>query len=160
MMEYKTARLMQLSLVGSAALIKMPKNRYSHSRILLDLFKVGYHLGVMFQLFDDLCDLFSQNESTHEKAVNAFIHFPLSAEKQLINSIEQLKILIEKHSMLAVQVVLQDYLDKVVRELHGHSTLPVNEIFLQEGLSKGLSLKPIFDRISPLHVSSSLNSVN
>lgn len=128
--EYKTARLMQAALVGSFILLEVPSSPYTPTsttssayqpyRIRLDLFKTGYHLGVIFQLLDDLADLAEQKDSDHEKEVNIFNYHPAHSFTQLENSLSSLEKLISKHKMNSLKYVIQDYLRQVIEKLNLH----------------------------------------
>jgi geranylgeranyl pyrophosphate synthase len=68
--ELKTARLIQLSLKGSAIL--------SDSKFDLDIFdKIGKCLGINFQLLDDLCEL-TEPLNKHEVEINPFLKYETS----------------------------------------------------------------------------------
>jgi len=64
--ELKTARLIQLSLVGGA-LLATPK---VETKSLKQLWRLGYAVGVSFQLLDDLLELCDETLSQHEKDIN------------------------------------------------------------------------------------------
>ena len=66
----KTARLIQVSLVGSALLLKGSDNGF-----LRDTFRMGHCLGLLFQFMDDFTELASPL-SPHEELVNPWLYHP------------------------------------------------------------------------------------
>ncbi|MFN8369734.1 MAG: polyprenyl synthetase family protein [Bacteriovoracaceae bacterium] len=106
--ELKTARLFQVSLVGSAIVT----NKKVPMKLLKDLYRIGYHFGILFQLIDDLFDFHDQNHKTHELQINPFFLY----EKKVINqkiSIEliQLKKLLEIHNLSNLKFFIGSYLE-------------------------------------------------
>ena len=66
----KTARLIQVALVGSTLLLKKRDDV-----LLREMFRLGHHLGLLFQFLDDLTELVSPLTS-HEEAVNPWLIHP------------------------------------------------------------------------------------
>lgn len=64
--ELKTARLIQLSLLGGALLAK---NEFD-TKLYKKQWRLGFAVGVIFQLLDDLCELTASELSLHEDQVN------------------------------------------------------------------------------------------
>ncbi|MBF0312565.1 MAG: polyprenyl synthetase family protein [Oligoflexia bacterium] len=124
MLELKTSRLIQAAIVSSFA-VSMAEQReqknsyasYGIKRSMFDLFKLGKHLGLAFQLLDDLYDLVEQKESSHEKAINAFMTYPEEAHKQLLESLNKVDHFVRKYNLQAMQLVLQEYLEKASEKL-------------------------------------------
>jgi geranylgeranyl pyrophosphate synthase len=83
----KTARLFQLALVGGFLLsIKLNDSKKSdHVNKAKTLWRVGEYLGILFQLFDDLLELFedSLKDRDHELKVNPFIQNTQNAFNEL-----------------------------------------------------------------------------
>ena len=72
----KTARLIQTSLVCSFLLIDEESIKIkSDLKMLKELHKLGEHMGVAFQLLDDLCELVDEQLSEHEQEVNPWARF-------------------------------------------------------------------------------------
>lgn len=112
--EYKTARLIQVALCGSFMLIDKKKDSpYSEERRLFDLFKLGFHTGVTFQLLDDLTELTSAEITEHELSVNPWIYFPEDALKRIHKGLESIRMITEKHEMRAFHLVMKDYFGKI-----------------------------------------------
>ncbi len=70
--ELKTARLIQVAILGSALLSSEKPNR----RLEKKLFNYSKLLGINFQLIDDLSELAEKEISLHEKEVNPWLKFP------------------------------------------------------------------------------------
>ncbi|MBF0206639.1 MAG: polyprenyl synthetase family protein [Oligoflexia bacterium] len=157
MLEYKTSRLIQASLVGSAAITIAEKKKFNEKlisinsnqqrRILLDLFCVGKHLGLVFQLLDDLCDLVEQAESDHEMEVNTFIIDPLEPNRQLLASIAELRKFINKYQLQVLQMVLSEYFFKTRSSLQRHQAVIENKLSGRGGKTS-FSVVPIIDELS------------
>ena len=117
--EYKTARLIQVALYGSYMLIDYKKKSpYSENRCLVDLFKLGLHTGVTFQLLDDLTELADAQISEHERSVNPWFYFPDESLKRIHKGLENIKNITEKHQMEAFHLVMKDYFGKIHRILN------------------------------------------
>jgi len=69
--ELKTARLIQLALLGGANLAQ-DKSNY---RDTLELMRLGSSIGITFQLLDDLSECV-EKMSDHERDVSPFLRFP------------------------------------------------------------------------------------
>lgn len=112
--EYKTARLIQVALCGSFLLIDYKKDSpYSEQRRFLDLFKLGHHTGVTFQLLDDLTELCTAEISEHEKSVNPWFYFPEESLKRISKGLDIIKTITEKYEMQAFHLVMKDYFGKI-----------------------------------------------
>lgn len=78
MHELKTARLMQVATLGVTALsgkIDLTSTKQS--------MRLGSHIGLAFQLLDDLDDLTTTELSAHEKEVNPFLLSPGAMSRKL-----------------------------------------------------------------------------
>lgn len=104
----KTARLFQVCLVGSA-LLALEERELKNSRSLLyDLYKLGAHLGVIFQLLDDWDELKSE-VSAHEKKINAFFLYPEAAAKALEHNFKRAFSLMKKHQLSLLQSLVETW---------------------------------------------------
>lgn len=84
--ELKTARLIQLSICGTALL---SQDKYSYQDHI-NYMRIGRSIGLLFQLLDDLSEC-TEELSTHERDVSPFIRFPkqsLSLTRELINNLD------------------------------------------------------------------------
>jgi geranylgeranyl pyrophosphate synthase len=85
--ELKTARLIQLALLGGYALA----SPHVESAKLKQAWRMGHAIGVVFQLLDDLGELTEKELSPHEKAVNPWpVRTKACSEKtvELLSKIE------------------------------------------------------------------------
>ena len=78
----KTSRLIQTALVGSSLLCEN-----TPLKKIKDLHRLGEHLGIGFQLLDDLCELTLEEASNHESQINPFLHHPDFCAQEPRNSI-------------------------------------------------------------------------
>jgi geranylgeranyl pyrophosphate synthase len=108
--ELKTARLIQLSLKGSAIL--------SNSKLNLDIFdKIGKYLGVNFQLLDDLCEL-TEPLNKHEEEINPFLKFDTNVILDIIKSNHlQLTRLVTENNLTNLQEYIDLYLSIIKNKL-------------------------------------------
>lgn len=108
--ELKTARLIQLSLRGANLLSQNPINDKTCK-------KLGYFLGINFQLLDDLCEL-TEAISEHERAINPFFKFSKSMVlKTIKDNNTQIKSLLTENNLQHLGAYIQLYLDKVATKL-------------------------------------------
>lgn len=105
--ELKTARLIQVSLVGAAILSNQSlKNVQSFWRF-------GKNLGILFQLLDDLAELTSEETTDHEKDVNPYLKyfartFPILEKSLLVN-----QNFFNSHQLPHLQSMVDEYLNKM-----------------------------------------------
>lgn len=106
----KTSCLIQLALQGSNILSdsKIPRD---------DTMRLGYSLGVVFQLLDDLSEL-SDDINEHEKEINPFLQsFQDDAICELSKSILDIKKIIQSHSLKNIDLVINSYLNKMKNKI-------------------------------------------
>ena len=84
--ELKTARLIQLSILGST-IMALPKNAKFEKKI----WKYSRLLGLNFQFIDDLSELCEISLSDHELAVNPWLHFPNETLGTLSKNLNEFK---------------------------------------------------------------------
>jgi geranylgeranyl pyrophosphate synthase len=106
--ELKTARLIQVSILGSA-MIAGDKNLYFEKK----LFRYSRLLGILFQLIDDLSELVELEINDHEKVVNPWINFTSETYKITLDSIEQFQNLINELKLIQTNKILVDYFTKM-----------------------------------------------
>lgn len=104
--ELKTSRLIQVALTGSAIVSEAP---FSFCK---DMHRLGLHLGIAFQLLDDLCELVDTELSTHEASVNPFLKFPDHVAGELSKRLDTIENLLEKHKLKSTKTVLGAYFSK------------------------------------------------
>ncbi len=104
--ELKTARLIQLSIVGS----KILANDDLPDKPFIDL---GYGLGILFQLLDDLTEL-ADEVGAHEKEINPFFHFEHNVLFNLINAkISDVDEVIQEYKLTEFSKMFCSYLNKI-----------------------------------------------
>lgn len=116
--ELKTGRLIQLSLVGSFLLIEKLKDPLPLYRTLLDLAKLGSHIGLVFQLLDDLTE-FAQNDEYrgHETVVNPWPVFHRQILAQLELKIKHIWTLMHKYHLKATSEILQGHYENILAQI-------------------------------------------
>lgn len=128
--ELKTARLIQIAMVGTYYLSTPKKNLKS----TIEFLRLGREIGVSFQLLDDLNELTDETISAHEKEINPFLISPEAGQKELFLSIERLQKIILKNRLTNLDSMLKDYFKKNQENL-----ISKGEI-LQKNLQNGLNL--------------------
>lgn len=119
--ELKTARLIQLALLGS--------NHLSEKAIPeVDCERLGLALGINFQILDDLCEL-TEPLSVHEKEINPFLHFD---QAELFGCLkvntELIKDVIQKYELNKLRDYINLYLNKISTTLKNGNDLVSNHI--------------------------------
>ena len=100
----KTSRLMQVALVGGGALAG------GAGKTLRNLHRLGEHLGVVFQLLDDLSELGHDQLSRHESEVNPFLLAKDDCCQQLEMRMEKMACLLDSYRLRHMRQVLAHYL--------------------------------------------------
>ncbi len=78
--QLKTARLIQMALVGGAIVSNKATNK-----MLKDIWRYGESVGILFQLLDDLSELAEESLSQHEKDVNPWLKYPTPTYESTVN---------------------------------------------------------------------------
>lgn len=139
----KTARLIQVALVGS--LILTDKNDYKYDNNLLEvksMHRLGDHMGVAFQLLDDLCELVDEKLSDHEQEVNPWPRYTKECEKQLSDSLNYIESYFNKYETKNLKNVYGLYLRKIKTLITGSESIIENHI--------GTNLTPILSSLDSL----------
>jgi geranylgeranyl pyrophosphate synthase len=102
----KTARLIQLSLMGS--------NLLSSAQIEQeDCSTLGLSIGIIFQLIDDLTEL-AEDLSQHEKEINPFLRFNQEEICTIIeNEFNKMNGIFEKQNLPELESIIKNYLLKM-----------------------------------------------
>lgn len=109
--ELKTSRLMQLSLKASAILAE-------HEQVIGPMERLGYAIGINFQLLDDLCEL-SELVTGHEKLANPFLNFnPHSLIKQVQSHHNEMKSILEEFQLHRLRDYLRLFLHQTVEKIN------------------------------------------
>jgi geranylgeranyl pyrophosphate synthase len=83
--QLKTARLIQLSLIGGA-LLSPAQDSSELYNISKKLFRLGHSIGVSFQLLDDLTEL-TEIVSGHEKNINPWLNYFNESNEYLLSQL-------------------------------------------------------------------------
>lgn len=121
---FKTGRLIQVSILGSYLLT----NKYSY-RVFVDLMKLGYHMGIVFQLLDDFTEFTEESLSSHESDVNPWLKYGERTQDALERGMENIDSLTAKHGLINLNKIIQDYYKKIASKLdQGKENLVLNGI--------------------------------
>ncbi len=107
--ELKTARLIQLCLVGSHLI--------STGDFSKKMLRLGRALGVSFQLIDDLTELSSTNLSSHEKEINPFLKWPGESFARLLKDILYIKTTLKSEDLKSLFQEVNLYLQGMINIL-------------------------------------------
>ena len=123
--ELKTARLIQLAIVGPCIL--------SGKDIMIpDLENIGLCLGINFQLLDDLCEL-TEDLSEHEKEVNPFLRFETERILEIVeDNSSTLKKLLNKNNLKC----LEDYINIYLKQIRNKLNSGIENINLHTSLTR------------------------
>lgn len=113
--ELKTARLIQVSILGSAVLsafknFKKEKALWSYSKLL----------GINFQLIDDLSELNTPQLSVHEMDVNPWLHFPEESIHELKLGLKTFDLLSRELKLSNTDLIVKNYYKKMLSEIDPH----------------------------------------
>ena len=107
--ELKTARLIQVAVLGSAILAN-GKNTEREKK----LWKYSRLLGINFQLIDDLSELSESVLSDHEKEVNPWLHHPEKTFETTVNALATFDQLSVDLNMVETNAIVKDYYAKML----------------------------------------------
>ncbi len=111
----KTSRLFQVSLGGTYILLQ--DNLKLSTKHFLSIFRLGHHLGIIFQLLDDLGELTEKNISLREKKANLFYRYPQKSIKQTQQSLLSISKIINNLQLTNFKNVVIQYLEKSCNNL-------------------------------------------
>ena len=98
-------------------------------RCFVDLAKLGYQIGIVFQLLDDLTEFSLPDFSPREYKINPWPKHLKKSEEALIRGLEEIDSLIICHKLKNLNKVLDDYYKKVCKKLEkGEKNLQLNNI--------------------------------
>ena len=109
--ELKTARLIQASLSLSALMATHDKE------LSCKYWRAGYHLGVLFQLIDDLMELKDKNLTEHEIEVNPYLKYFNRTFPALLKEWKNVNDFIAEENKTHLKDMIQNYLQKNLNEL-------------------------------------------
>ncbi len=126
--ELKTARLIQVSLIGSYLISKKDIEK----KELKYLFKLGSYIGISFQLLDDLSELGPEELTAHEIQINPwpknFSKCFDALEKRLLKS----QVIIKKLELNSLSKVLENYFLKMEEIILDKKSLPLYEKYFKK----------------------------
>ncbi|MDD0852291.1 polyprenyl synthetase family protein [Halobacteriovorax sp. GB3] len=136
----KTARLIQLALLGGAILSKEDLSL----KMAKDIARIGYSLGVNFQLLDDLTELTEKKLTEHELAINPWLRD--ESKENCLNflsrELKRTKELVKQYKLENLETVLEMYYMKIRSLLNNdmqmvseHTKMDLNPIMLLLDLS-------------------------
>lgn len=111
--ELKTARLIQVSILGSA-LLAMPQSNRSVEK---KLFAYARLLGINFQLIDDLSELASTKLSQHEIDVNPWLKFSAESLNTCIDNLKKFEALSVDLNLKSTNSIVNKYYEKMLGEI-------------------------------------------
>lgn len=111
--ELKTARLIQVAILGSALLALPNKERTVEKR----LWKFSRLLGINFQLIDDLSELTEKKLSIHEKDVNPWLKFPQATLTLTMKNLQKFEELAGELKLKQTNTIVKNYYSKMVAPL-------------------------------------------
>ncbi len=106
--KFKTARLIQASIVGSYILTKNPS-----MPIAKKLHRLGHHLGIVFQFLDDLSELTDEKISPHELNINPWIKFPKQSYSTLCHGLKSVEKTLKDLRLKNTYLVTSKYFNKM-----------------------------------------------
>jgi geranylgeranyl pyrophosphate synthase len=131
--ELKTARLIQVAILGSA-ILSLPE---SHRKKEKALWRFSRLLGVNFQLIDDLSELAERNLSSHEKDVNPWIHFPAETYHETLRGLKEFERLARELKLTNTNHIVTEYYSKML------SIIRPNKEIIDGHLQGKLDLVPV-----------------
>ena len=103
----KTSRLIQVALTGPALITQS-----ASTKTLKGLHRLGEHLGIAFQLLDDLCELGTEELAQHESQKNPFLIYQGQCGSELQYRLQKIESLLKGDKFAHTQMVIKDYLQK------------------------------------------------
>lgn len=108
--ELKTARLIQVAIMGSAILSLTHKDSKKEKA----LWRYSKLLGINFQLIDDLSELAEKELSKHEKDVNPWLHFTQESYAETLIGLKKFEVLAQELNLKTTNKIVSDYYSKML----------------------------------------------
>ncbi|MFG1499352.1 polyprenyl synthetase family protein [Halobacteriovorax sp. XZX-3] len=140
----KTARLIQLSIVGPYLF-----NDDADLKTAKALHRLGHHMGIAFQLLDDLCELEDEVLSEHEEAVNPWKTRSQECFNELQSNLEYMKVFFEKYACENIRLVYGEYLGKILSIIEPNQRTITGHLDVETG-ARPASLDPIISLLNTL----------
>jgi geranylgeranyl pyrophosphate synthase len=106
MHELKTARLIELSLIGTWILLSPAL----HSQDVKCMFRLGSAIGLVFQLLDDLDDLAELKMNSHESEVNPFKFYSDDCFNELESRLKTMSSIFNTYQLQTTKKYLDQFL--------------------------------------------------
>ncbi|MBC7540916.1 MAG: polyprenyl synthetase family protein [Bacteriovorax sp.] len=123
--ELKTARLIQVAILGSSMLTSTKNTKREKN-----LWKFSKHLGINFQLIDDLSELSEETLSEHETAVNPWLHHTEETYLETIKSLEKFNLLSLELMLTNTNKIISEYYQKML------SIITLKQVTIEKHLNK------------------------
>ena len=107
--QLKTARLIQVSMLGSALIATKP-NRVKEKNI----WKYSLLLGINFQLIDDLSELAAETLSKHELEVNPWLKFPQETLVEILKGLKEFELISADLNLINTNKIVSEYYNKML----------------------------------------------
>lgn len=130
--ELKTARLIQVAILGSA-ILTTSKNTNREKK----LWKFSKLLGINFQLIDDLSELSEEVLNEHETKVNPWLRQSEQTNFETIKSLEKFNLLSLELKLTNTNKIISEYYQKML------SIITVNQVTIEKHLNKKIDLFPV-----------------
>ena len=136
--ELKTARLIQLALIGPTLLLGPDKFSVKKCK---QAWRLGEDAGLLFQFLDDLCELTEKDISTHEIAINPWVNHPEKCVEKVNFHLSRLSRITAELELSHSKDMLLDYLSKIEKKVSQQKSQVENHLRNPEYLNKVLPLK-------------------
>lgn len=130
--ELKTARLIQVAILGSAIL-----SNKKNTAIEKKLWKFSKLLGVNFQMIDDLSELAETTLSEHELSVNPWLHNPKVSCDSTVKALTTFNNLSRELALQNTNKIISEYYQKML------TIITSNQATIEKHLNKEIDLAPI-----------------
>lgn len=130
--ELKTARLIQVAILGSAILANPARAKNEKA-----LWKFSKLLGINFQLIDDLSELAEEQLSEHEISVNPWLHHPEAAHAELTKNLKHFNALASELKLSKTNKIVSEYYKKML------SIITSKQVMIEKHLNKKIDLAPV-----------------
>lgn len=134
--ELKTARLIQVAILGSAILAQSKDTKKEKL-----LWRYSKLLGINFQLIDDLSELTVVNLSEHEKEVNPWLHHKKECLNETINCLKIFNSISSILKLTSTDEIVSNYYLKMI-ELITKDQQVIQE-HLREHLKEKIDILPV-----------------
>lgn len=128
--ELKTAKLIQLSLVGPYLLTEN-----CNFKTAKQIHRLGKKLGITFQLIDDLSELTENDLSEHESQVNPWPRYQHECLNYCLKLLKEIDQLLNDLNLKEVEIIISSYYHKMLNSIISgknnvtrHSKVEINEL--------------------------------